>query len=274
MARSRFGRSSNSARWASVSGETASGKVYDGGTAATLSGGALVGVIGQDAVTLGEAGNFATRNVGNSLAVTAADTLSGNDAGNYQLTQPTGLSASITPATLTVTGQGALDKVYDGTSAIGTIGGSLLGVVAGDQVSLVGGASVPLNTIGADVPVSFRDTLSGADAANYAVSQPQGVTVAIYPPPQSVVAPVQAGAPAPASNATSTTVSQVSVPPVVFSGASTTSTSIVVLNGGVNAPGGGQQQDGFTQTLPPLSSGPLIGSGLDVLQGLQNQQGS
>ena len=257
-----------------VSGETASGKVYDGGTAATLSGGQLVGVIGQDSVTLGQAGNFASRNVGSNIAITAADTLSGTDAGNYQLTQPTGLSAGITPATLSVSGQGALGKVYDGTSAVTPLGGTLTGIVAGDQVGLVADASVPLNTIGANVPVTFHDTLSGADAGNYAVSQPQGVTVAIYPPPQNVVAPVQAGNPAPAANATSTTVSQVNVPPVVFSGASSTSTSIVVLNGGVNAPGGAQQQDGFTQTLPPLSSGPLIGSGINVLQGPQDQQGS
>ena len=46
-------------------------------------------------MTLNEAGTFATAAVGNGIAVTAADNLSGAAAANYVLTQPTGLAASI-----------------------------------------------------------------------------------------------------------------------------------------------------------------------------------
>ena len=40
-------------------------------------------------------------------------TIAGADAANYQLLQPTGLNASITPATLHATGLSAGNKVYD-----------------------------------------------------------------------------------------------------------------------------------------------------------------
>jgi hypothetical protein len=47
--------------------------------------------------------NFAGANVGTNIAVTVGGLdLTGSAAGNYTLSQPTGLSANITPATLTV----------------------------------------------------------------------------------------------------------------------------------------------------------------------------
>ena len=47
----------------------------------------------------------------------AQDSLGGNGAANYTLTQPTGLAANITPASLTLTAS-ANTKTYDGgTSA-------------------------------------------------------------------------------------------------------------------------------------------------------------
>ena len=63
-------------------------------------------------VTLGTdtTGTFATRNVGSNIAVTTAMTLGGADAGNYILTQPTGLTANISPYVLSLNGT----RVYDG----------------------------------------------------------------------------------------------------------------------------------------------------------------
>jgi filamentous hemagglutinin family protein len=71
-------------------------KVYDGTTTATLSGGSLVGLIAGETVVLNEAGTFATANVGSAIAVTAADSLSGEAAANYTVAQPSGLAANIT----------------------------------------------------------------------------------------------------------------------------------------------------------------------------------
>ncbi|MBT8632247.1 hypothetical protein AOC23_09190, partial [Polynucleobacter paneuropaeus] len=82
------------------------------------------------------AGTFSQSSVGNNLVVTAADTLTGSAAMNYTITQPTGLRANITAKTLTVTGSTAVDKVYDGSLTVTISGGSLVGVVGTDDVSL------------------------------------------------------------------------------------------------------------------------------------------
>lgn len=93
-----------------VSGVAASNKIYDGTTTATITA-TLQGVADGDSVQLTTpAANFDTKDAGTGKAVTIAAggsfTISGADAGNYTLTQPTvsGLTADITPATLTAPG--------------------------------------------------------------------------------------------------------------------------------------------------------------------------
>ncbi len=89
-----------------VSGMSASNKVYDGTTDATVSGGTLNGKVTGDEVeaTFPTTGTFASANVGNGIAVSVpAVTLSGADKDNYTLTQPTGLKANITKRSITVT---------------------------------------------------------------------------------------------------------------------------------------------------------------------------
>lgn len=93
-----------------VSGVAASNKVYDGTTTATITA-SLQGVADGDSVQLTTpAADFDTKDAGTGKAVTIAAggsfTISGADAGNYTLTQPTvsGLTADITPATLTAPG--------------------------------------------------------------------------------------------------------------------------------------------------------------------------
>jgi hypothetical protein len=104
----------------SITGLSAEGKTYDGTTAAVLNTAAtsLVGVIAGDDVHLDasqSAATFATRDVGTGEPVTVTGlALAGTDAGDYALEQPTGLTADITPAPLTVT---AIDRsmTYGGT---------------------------------------------------------------------------------------------------------------------------------------------------------------
>ena len=92
-----------------VTGITASDKVYDSTTTATLntSGAAMVGVVSGDSVTLntgGAAGIFASKDAGTNITVQVSGlTISGPQAGDYTLTQPT-TSANITPAALTISG--------------------------------------------------------------------------------------------------------------------------------------------------------------------------
>ena len=135
------------AKGLTVTGLAASNKVYDGGTAATLTGtAALSGKVTGDDVTLGgtAVGTFASKNVANAIGVTITGlTIAGGDTGNYTFTQQTGLTANITAAPLTLTGITASNKVYDGgtTATLNTSAAALSGVVPGETVNL-GGAAV------------------------------------------------------------------------------------------------------------------------------------
>lgn len=89
-----------------VTGLTAQNKTYDGLTTATATGAAaLSGVVGADVVSLTGTPTFTFVNatVGNSKTVNTTNySLTGAQAGNYTLTQPT-LSANITVRSLTIT---------------------------------------------------------------------------------------------------------------------------------------------------------------------------
>jgi filamentous hemagglutinin family protein len=168
-----------------VIGTTAGNKIYDGTVTAALAGGSLSGAIGGDAatLTLTQAGSFASRNVGIGIAVTANDRLGGTGAGNYTLTQPVGLAANITPASLTVTGEGAANKVYDGTVTAALTGGSLSGVIAGDAatLTLTQAGTFSSRNAGTAIAVTANDVLGGAGAGNYVLTQPGGIVADITP---------------------------------------------------------------------------------------------
>jgi hypothetical protein len=155
--------------------------VYDSTTTAALSGGTLVGVLGNDAVTLTLAGAFASKNVGTGIAVTVADSLGGAAAGNYTLIQPGNLTANITPAGLTVSGETAANKIYDGTTTATLSGGTLLGVVGGDAVTLTQNGNFASRNVGTGIAVTTADTLAGAGAGNYVLTQPTSLTASITP---------------------------------------------------------------------------------------------
>jgi hypothetical protein len=168
-----------------ASGLTADNKAYDGTTAATLSTNDIVfaGLISADIVSLvtnGYTATFATADIGTNIAVTVSGlTLSGPNAANYTLAQPSDLTANITPAALTVTGITASDKVYDGTTAatLNVAGATLQGVTNGDAVTLdtsaaAGAFGDPNAGTARSVTVSGL-TLSGTNAANYTLTQPK-----------------------------------------------------------------------------------------------------
>lgn len=174
-----------------ISGISADGKIYDGTTAATVSGAKLSGVIAGDdiALSLGTA-SFATKGAGTAKPVTiTGSSLTGVDMGNYTLTEPTGLTADIVARSMAVTGITASDKVYDGTASASLSGGAL-SPIPGDVVALdvVTGAFADKN-VGTAKTVSISDyVLSGADAGNYVLAQPTGLTADITPAPLTVTA--------------------------------------------------------------------------------------
>jgi hypothetical protein len=162
-------------------GPVADNKTYDGTTDATISGAVLVGVVDGDDVSLDAlVGTFAQATVGTFIEVTTALTLTGADAGNYDLTQPAGLWADIAAKELTTAGAVADNKTYDGTQDATISGAALVGVVDGDDVSL--GALVGTFVqagVGTDIVVIAALTLAGADAGNYALTQPADLSADI-----------------------------------------------------------------------------------------------
>ena len=168
-----------------VSGTTVVSKVYDGSTVAALAGGSLIGLFGADSVSLTQAGSFATKNIGTGIAVTAADSLSGSNAGDYVLVDPAGLTGNITPATLTVSGTTVGGKVYDGTTVALLTGGSLVGLIGADSVSLTQAGNFATKNAGSGIAVTAVDSLSGASAADYSIVEPTGLSGSILPAPPS-----------------------------------------------------------------------------------------
>src|SRR5439155_286571 len=127
-----------------ISGAVAQGREYDGTDAATVdfTAASLVGVIAPDVVRINSAAYVATfgdKNVGTNKAVTVTGvTLTQSVAGNYAVSQPSGLTASITAKNLTITGAVAQSRPYDGTTnaTVDFTGASLVGVIAPDAVSI------------------------------------------------------------------------------------------------------------------------------------------
>ena len=170
-----------------ISGVTANSKVYDTTTSDTLSGTASVTALGSDNVSLAGTGVgvFASKNVGTGKAVTVAGfTLSGADAGNYTLVEPTGLTASITPASLAITGVVANNKVYDSTLAAALGGTAAVAALGSDNVVLSGSGSGSFadKNVGNNKAVTVSGySLSGGDAANYTLIEPSGLSANITP---------------------------------------------------------------------------------------------
>ena len=132
------------ARNLTINGAVANNKVYDGNTTATVdfTGATLAVVVTGDRVRINSSGysaSFATKTVGNGKPVTVTGvSLSGGDAGNYTVSQPSGLTADITAKNLTINGAVANNKQYDGNTdaTVDFTGASLVGVVSGDTVTI------------------------------------------------------------------------------------------------------------------------------------------
>ena len=146
-------------------------KQYDRTTTATVTSISLTNVISGDVVTIAGTYNDKTVNTGKSVTLS----LSGADNANYSWTAPTGITGNITSLALTVTSAAVTSKLYDGTTAA-TITGSLSGIISGDVVTLNGTGTFASAAVGTGISVTSTSTLGGADAGNYTLTQPTGLT--------------------------------------------------------------------------------------------------
>ena len=108
-------------------------KVYDGNTSTDFTVGTLTGLVGTETVDVTGVATFNSKDVADANLVTVSgitltDGANGGLASNYSFTGSQTATAHITARELTVTGQIALDKAYDGTTTATLTGGSLAGV--------------------------------------------------------------------------------------------------------------------------------------------------
>lgn len=170
---------------------TASDKVYDGTATAnaTLSG--ISGFVGAETVEMDSGtATFNSKDVADANLVTVSgitltDGANGGLARNYSLASAPTATAHIMARELTVIGQTALDKVYDGTTTATLTGGSLSGVVAGETVTLNEAGTFAAADVGSGIAVTAADSLGGIAAVNYTLTQPTGLAASITARPEN-----------------------------------------------------------------------------------------
>lgn len=168
---------------------TVKDKVYDGTLTAELGTVTHSGfVAGDDVQMVNGTPSFSSGDKGENIQVTFTPfTLTGKDAGNYALTQPTGVKARISPKPVTVSGITAQDKTYDGntqvTFAYGDAG--LDGNVDGEKLTVTAQGSFADANVGDHKQVNITGlTLGGEKQGNYVLAesgQQTSATAAITP---------------------------------------------------------------------------------------------
>jgi filamentous hemagglutinin family protein len=177
---------------------TADDKIYDGNTIASARL-TLAGLVGNETLTTRNSATFNSKDVLTANRVTLASVALGDGgngglADNYRLASGMTTSARITARMLTVVGESAQSKVFDGSTTAILTGGALDGVVPGETVVLLESGEFASAVVGSGISVTAANTLGGAAAANYALLQPVGlladITAEVIDTPVVAVAPV------------------------------------------------------------------------------------
>ncbi|MGB7325472.1 MAG: YDG domain-containing protein, partial [Rubripirellula sp.] len=157
-----------------IAGITADDKVYDSQTTATLSGTATANTFAGDDVLLEThfIANFASADAADGQSVSVSGfALSGSDANNYSLGQPTGLTADITPAALTIKANND-SKFVTKSDAAGYAGATYNGFVGSEGIGDLTG-SLSITRLGNDEAAgTFASVLnaSGLTSSNYDIT--------------------------------------------------------------------------------------------------------
>ena len=155
-------------------------KVYDATTAAivALSNNAITGDVVTDSYT---SALFSDKNVANGKTINVAGiSISGADAGNYTLTDPTTTTtANITPASLTVTANDAGRTFGEPNPAFSA---SFAGLAPGDTSAVVTGLQLETNADRNSVPGQYTIIPSGATSPNYQIAYVNGTLTIIVTP--------------------------------------------------------------------------------------------
>ncbi|ALI99390.1 hypothetical protein DC20_10945 [Rufibacter tibetensis] len=158
----------------SIENATATSRDYDGTKVVDIAG-TLKDAFSTDDVSLTGKGTLASKNVGSQNVISIG--LAGADAGNYTLTPPSNLTATISAKTLTLKDAVVKEREYDGTKEA-EITGNLDGIISPDEVML--GKAV-LASKNADTHAVTSIGLTGTNAGNYILEIPEGLTGKINP---------------------------------------------------------------------------------------------
>jgi hypothetical protein len=163
---------------------TATNKVYDGNTVASVTLAGLDNLVGAETLNVTTTGNFNTKDVGNakpvSVNVAVANGANGGLASNYIAPSATPTpNASITPATLTYTANPA-NKLVDGP--LPPLTGSVSGFVASEtQATATTGTTTFVTPATAASPAGlFAINGSGLAAGNYDFRQDPSNASALF----------------------------------------------------------------------------------------------
>ena len=173
-----------------ISGISASTKVYDQTTSSTVSvaGAVFTGKLTNDDVSVTATGVFGNKTVGVNKTVTLTETVAGADAGNYSITKQITTTATITKKALTVSGITVSDKVYDRTTAatVSVENAAFAGLINGDTVTVAATGSFPDKVAEADKTITLTETMGGADVGNYEVTAQSTATATISKKPSTI----------------------------------------------------------------------------------------
>jgi hypothetical protein len=162
-----------------VSGITASNKVYDGNQSATVNVNTATqtGLVSGDQIYVAATGLFDTKNAGASKTVLLTSSYSGADVSNYSITDQTFTTASITPKQLVITGTVAQDKTYDGTPVASVTPGVLTGLVGAETVGASASGTFDSKDAGARSATAVYQLSNGSNgglATNYYLDNTSG----------------------------------------------------------------------------------------------------
>ena len=169
------------------SGITADDKVYDGGTSATISSnsvileGVLAADVGQvDLSTNGYVATFDGANAGSGIGVTVSGlSLTGDKAGDYLVTQPTGLTAAIAKATPTATlAVNNSPVTYNGTAHAASVGiavssapGTVANILTGGEASQTGAGTYAVTADFVPDDSANYNSVAGLAAGTFVIQQ-------------------------------------------------------------------------------------------------------
>jgi hypothetical protein len=196
----------------SVTGITASDKVYDGSTTAAINTANAVvsGLVAGDSVSMSSqsgVGNLASKDVAfegagavASQAVTVSGlSLNGADAVNYNVSDKSGASAKVLQRALNISGSVAQDKTVDGNTNAQVTPGQLGNLVAGETLVVTATGQFADAEIGTNKAVATQYALAnGANgiAKNYTLASEvlrAAILVASINPVQPIVNPSRTG---------------------------------------------------------------------------------